>query len=97
MHCLTFLSSESSVEERRGRKTLRCHGQDGGIRWKLRALEEMAYRPYTAIRLSATTAIYFTQETQSSLARGNREKIRVRRELSLIRLAENRVEFARQA
>jgi len=51
----------------------------------------------TAIRLSATTAIYFTQETQSSLARGNRGKIRVRRELSLIRLAENRVEFARQA
>lgn len=37
----------------------------------------------TATRLSATTAIYFTQETQSSLARGNRGKIRVRRELSL--------------
>lgn len=51
----------------------------------------------TASRLSASTAIYFTQETQSSLARGNREKIRVRRELSLVRLAENQVEFARQA
>lgn len=36
----------------------------------------------TATRLSTTMAIYFTQETQSSLARGNREKIRVRRELS---------------
>lgn len=51
----------------------------------------------TATRLSTTMAIYFTQETQSSLTRGNRRKIRIRRELSLVRLAENRVEFARQA
>lgn len=49
---------------------------------------------FTSTRLSTTMAIYFTQETQSSLARGNREKIRVRRELYLVRLVENRVEFA---
>jgi len=94
MHCLTFRLLRAQLRKEEGKKTLRCKTEESG-----RNSELLRKWPtdLTAIRLSATTAIYFTQETQSSLARGNRGKIRVRRELSLIRLAENRMEFARQA
>lgn len=92
------MSFGSSIEERRSAREKRYGAADkteesGGNSELLRKWPT----DLTATRLSTTMAIYFTQETQSSLARGNREKIRVRRELYLVRLAENRVEFPRQA